>query len=234
MGNIVTTVLIHPLVKELPATFVNNVFSPPAVNGSLWTLRAEFPFYLLVAMLGYFGLLNKKNVLILCMLTICLNLVPFHQLVISQVFELFAYFSTGMVVYVFRNHIPLNRFLAIIAFIVLLIASQYGGFKEIFIICGSYLVFYTAFNTKVKFNNFAKYGDFSYGIYIFAFPIQQTVTNFFGGKMVPMLNFIIAYPITLICAFISWHIIEKRALRFKYSHKKSTTFHKPLDHTVNL
>ncbi|MES2348554.1 MAG: hypothetical protein V4641_13415, partial [Pseudomonadota bacterium] len=63
-------------------------------------------------------------------------------------------------------------------------------------------------------NNFGKYGDFSYGIYIFAFPIQQLLVYYLPGISWAE-NCILSFPITLLFAILSWHFIEKRCLTLK-------------------
>mgnify|MGYP006914780188 FL=1 len=58
-------------------------------------------------------------------------------------------------------------------------------------------------------------GDYSYGTYIYAFPIQQLVAHW--GVRDPFVNIAIALPITLICAVLSWKFIEKPALDLRRS-----------------
>jgi peptidoglycan/LPS O-acetylase OafA/YrhL len=58
-------------------------------------------------------------------------------------------------------------------------------------------------------------GDFSYGTYIYAFPIQQLITMFFGGRMNPYLNMIISIPLIILLAFLSWNFVEKPCLIMK-------------------
>lgn len=62
---------------------------------------------------------------------------------------------------------------------------------------------------------FGRYGDISYGIYIYAFPVQQTVL-WMGGKDLPFAaGLAIASVVTVACAFLSWHLVEHPALRLK-------------------
>ena len=65
-----------------------------------------------------------------------------------------------------------------------------------------------------KLRNFGKYGDFSYGMYVYAFPIQQAVASYFPGIGIRGI-FAYALPITFMLSFISWHIIEKPSLAYK-------------------
>jgi peptidoglycan/LPS O-acetylase OafA/YrhL len=57
-------------------------------------------------------------------------------------------------------------------------------------------------------------GDYSYGLYLYAYPIQQTVVHLIGpGKFFETLGLSL---LAMVCfAVFSWHVIEKRILVFK-------------------
>jgi peptidoglycan/LPS O-acetylase OafA/YrhL len=77
----------------------------------------------------------------------------------------------------------------------------------------AYLLIQLAY-IKGSFVNFGKFGDFSYGIYIYAFPIQQLVINmttkYFVQPFEWWMLFLATFPLTLLCAIASWHLIEKK------------------------
>lgn len=56
--------------------------------------------------------------------------------------------------------------------------------------------------------------DYSYGIYIYAFPIQQTVAKFWPTMPLP-LYLLVTSSATIAMAALSWHWIEKSALGLK-------------------
>ena len=120
-----------------------------------------------------------------------------------------------MVLYLFRKQITLNRWLGALSFIVLILTAKLGYFNQAFAIFGTYFIFYLGYETKLKLHNFGKYGDFSYGIYIYAFPIQQIMSNLFNNGLTPFENFMLSFPPTLILAIASWYLVEKRALAYK-------------------
>ncbi|WP_283746683.1 acyltransferase family protein [Bacillus cereus] len=205
---------------DLPGVFESNSF-PISVNGSLWTLWFEFFFYLIVGLLGGLKLINKKVVLSLFMFCMILSYLYSYiegPLLLNYFFKyinLFVYFSAGMLFYVFRHEVKLNSQLAILSFVILIIGIYLGNFDQFFPLFGAYTLFYISFQKKVVFSNFSKMGDFSYGIYIYAFPIQQTITFYFNNQLKPSDNFWIALPITLVFSIISWYLIEKQALKLK-------------------
>lgn len=196
----------------LPGVFIDNTF-PGTINGSLWSLKFEFLFYMIVAVLGIMKFLNKPIVSIIYILTLALLILNFP---IGERYILtFSFFSAGMLLYIFRNSIPLNGYFAFASFIVLITSLFTGGFIVLFAIFGSYLIIYIALTPKVNLSFISKYGDFSYGLYIYAFPIQQAIVHFSDGQITPITNFVIALPVTFIFAYLSWHLIEKNALKLK-------------------
>jgi peptidoglycan/LPS O-acetylase OafA/YrhL len=204
------TITLYWLQFDLPGVFSANIW-PGAVNGSLWTLWYEFFFYIVVAVLGITRLLDKRIVILGFVLATALDVMGrggFYT-------DLFRYFSAGMVFYLFRKQIKLNIWAALVSFIILAITMKMGHFVYAFSIFGTYLIFYLAFETKLKLHSFGKYGDFSYGIYIYAFPIQQIMTHLFENQLTPWQNFLYSFPFTLLLAIASWYLVEKRALKYK-------------------
>jgi peptidoglycan/LPS O-acetylase OafA/YrhL len=77
-------------------------------------------------------------------------------------------------------------------------------------------VILTFAHTKIPvINKFGIYGDFSYGLYIFAFPVQQIIVMAAGKHLTIFTFFISSFFITLGCAILSWKMIESRVLALK-------------------
>lgn len=77
-----------------------------------------------------------------------------------------------------------------------------------------YIVLYLA-QLKGSINNFSKLGDFSYGIYIYAYPVQQMIINFFGTNISIYKMFIYSFLIVLLLSILSWFLVEEKALKLK-------------------
>jgi peptidoglycan/LPS O-acetylase OafA/YrhL len=120
-----------------------------------------------------------------------------------------------MLFYIFRKNIIHNGWLALCSFIVLALTIKTPYFSYCLATFGSYVIFYLAFQKKLRFNNFGKHGDFSYGMYIYAFLVQQMVAYTSNNHLSTLENFLVAFAITLMFAIVSWHLVEKNALKLK-------------------
>lgn len=211
-------------VYSLPGVFSGLINA--SINGSLWTIGYEFFFYIFVAILGILGFYKYKNSnLILFILFLYLNLYKqnlfvqtftiFKILDLYSLIELGLYFTMGMMVYTYKDKIKLDNNLALISLIGLLLFWYQGNCIIPFVIFGSYLLFYFGFNNRINLSNFSKKGDYSYGMYIYAFPIQQLYIYLFNGRMNSYINFALAFITTLLFAILSWYLIEKPCLKLK-------------------
>lgn len=210
-----TNITLLDFSPSLPGLFEINSYGN-IVNGSLWTLKYEFLAYIIVALMGIMKLLRKKVVIVLFLISFILSYFPLTgSNIINEIPNLFRFFAAGMLLYLYRESVPLKPSYAFVSILLLIFSTYIGLFVEAFIIFGSYLTIYLSYNTKVKIYNFSKYGDVSYGLYIFAFPIQQIVTQMNGGTMNHLVNFTTSAIITLILAFLSWHFVEKNFMKLK-------------------
>ncbi len=132
----------------------------------------------------------------------------------ASLMELSLPFATGMAFHVWRSRIRLHYGIA--AALGLGAAALKGTpvFHEAFALALSYAVFVLAYLPGGAIRRWNGFGDWSYGIYIYAFPAQQLAVHLFG-PMTPAQNIAIAFPVALICAMLSWRWIEKPALALR-------------------
>jgi len=208
----------------LPGTFMDNPW-PRAVNGSLWSLPLEIKMYAALAITWSIAKLFGKNIVKSfawgCIALMVTSLFISLIIIISNTqsnlhFPLIAMFFSGATIQVLKNRIPISSRLFLLVLTALLISTllDRGVFEFAYQLAIPYLVMYLALVPTGAVRHFNKLGDYSYGIYIYAFPIQQALAHYWKGiGSIEMIAF--SFPITLVLAFASWHLIEKRALSFK-------------------
>jgi peptidoglycan/LPS O-acetylase OafA/YrhL len=81
--------------------------------------------------------------------------------------------------------------------------------------CLPYLVLALALAPTPAFTDMARYGDLSYGLYLFGFPIQQLVSSQIGASVQTWQVVLYALPAIVLLAYGSWNLLEKRALALK-------------------
>lgn len=209
------------------------VFDDRSINGSLWTIRYEFLYYLLVMLVGIIGILKDRRIVLgLFILFVVLNYFDFTNDINnvsswsnSRFIWLFSYFSAGVVAYLYREYITLS--LKIFSFVVslLVIASFKGGLNDsMMVFLFAYVVLFLGYYPKLNLSWLTKFGDFSYGIYLWGTIIIRLFVYFFGTTIYPLLLFFGAGCFTYIAGALSWLLIEKRALALKTKTIKFPSF----------
>jgi peptidoglycan/LPS O-acetylase OafA/YrhL len=202
---------------RLPGAFAANPV-PHDANGSLWTLPVELRLYVAVLVAGVAGLLARRVVwlaLLLALLAVfALRPDWFPTPYDSVTKDLVLLFALGSLAYAWRAAIPVS--LAIAAVAVLLVILNPAGLARGLLMLPllAYLVLVAAYHPWLSWPAFNRVGDYSYGVYVYAFPIQQTLIQRIPG-IEPLPLFALALPLTLAAAAISWHCVEAPALGLK-------------------
>lgn len=217
------TLLFH-VSPFLPGVFPH---SPVAYvpNGVLWTIPIELRCYLYLAVLGLLGVLKNKRVLLIVLAVMAVWYYGIHNAEAvfdkthSHLFEVeyATFFFSGTALYYFRNAwAGLANKLTLAAIACLVGVAAYALGHELlcaFLVTPTLVVLFGASRIPVL-CRFGRFGDLSYGTYIYAFPVQQLVIQSFP-KMSYWQHLAIVIPVVFLLAWLSWHLVEKVALRYK-------------------
>ncbi len=216
-----TTTLVTNVAHLLPGAFEGNPWRF-AVNSSLWTLPYELTMYAVLALTWIaVACLHKsasglfERVIVALAAVLMLTYLLLIGIVTSSALRLSAMFFVGSALYVLKDRVPMSgRIFAVV--LAVLIASMFE--KKVFAYCYPlalpYLVFYLAYVPGGIVRSFNRIGDYSYGIYIYAWPVQQMTAALVPGVK-PLEMFVLSYLGTCTLAVASWHLIEKPSLAMK-------------------
>ncbi|MCB9263215.1 MAG: acyltransferase [Flavobacteriales bacterium] len=195
------------------------------INGSLWTLPFEFTMYLFIIPLFVFRKKTKLASIILFFVLIAsiIAILFFEEKVESlhlilsgfHLFDLGCFFLAGS----FWASVEIEKFnhkktMLLAAFVTIIIATYFNFFNEIKYVVLPFLIILLGLIPVRYIKNIGyKLGDLSYGVYIYAYPVQQTLLYFYKLNHVQLMFCTII--ISFILAYFSWHIVEKRALKLK-------------------
>jgi peptidoglycan/LPS O-acetylase OafA/YrhL len=193
---------------------------PGLINASMWSISSEFWCYIAAAVLGITGLLSRRfvavGILLVFLLFDAIAIDTYHVVTgfkVGVFLGMFPFFQMGSLIYLFAKEIPIRHRYAVAAAL-LLIGSLYVPHATIFAfpIFGSYLVMWFAYLPALHPLHLGRWGDFSYGTYLYAYPIQQLFAFYFLRLLNPLLLFAIATPLSILAGFLSWHLVEKHFL----------------------
>jgi peptidoglycan/LPS O-acetylase OafA/YrhL len=220
---LINATMIFDVRYVLPGVFEDNVYRS-AVNGSLWSMPWELRMYVLL--LSVWLLAKRARSLgakVWAQLTVAIWVaaavahaaIYFTTGAVSDPVRLLFMFFTGASYYVARRFIALSGPLAAAAMAALALSlMDRNAFFVTYNVTLGYLLLWLAYVPGGAIRTFNLVGDYSYGTYIYAFPVQQIVSLLLPG--ISATGMIAASgTFTLLLAVISWHLIEDRALSLK-------------------
>ncbi|PSD31864.1 hypothetical protein A7X88_06805 [Stenotrophomonas maltophilia] len=235
----VYNIALYP-VYALPGVFADNPY-PSAVNGSLWSLPVEVSMYLLLPVLATIAAIAKSRTVFVAisLIGVALSLnyllaVPAESQVVwwgtgsRSVADVGPYFFLGAIIAITPMERVLNPGCALflVAIAALFQLPQYWMQQLMLMVVLPYVVLSFSTIATPFISKAGRFGDPSYGIYLYGFPVQQALFAIGGSKMGPLENTALALPIVVALAYLSWHSVEKRALSFKPRKR-------PADESVN-
>jgi peptidoglycan/LPS O-acetylase OafA/YrhL len=206
----------------LPGVFEKNPVDG-VINTNLWTLPAEFYCYLILSLFMVSGLLWKKAV-ISVLFILCSTYLLIHNLVLDKsilngehfhAFFIVYYFIVGVIFFVWRKHIRINIYLFLGA---LCLGAAFLAVRKLTVFSPIFIVYITVAIglCKIPFPHFLRKNDYSYGVYLYGFPICQALyASCPWLSQTPRTFAALALMLTLAFAAFSWHVFELKALSYK-------------------
>jgi peptidoglycan/LPS O-acetylase OafA/YrhL len=200
-----------------------------AVNGSLWSLPWELSMYVALSGLGLLAFTGRRvlgeralrRVLVGIGVTATLGFTIYegfgfpYQFYVAQGLRLTSLFFGGATLLVLSDRVPLSGRLALLA-AVLLVADFLlpRPLMAVYAAALVYLVIWLAYAPGGPLRLYNRVGDFSYGTYVYAFPLGQCVAASIPGASASTI-LLLTLPLTLVLAVPSWYLLEDPLLKRK-------------------
>ena len=208
----------------------------PQLNSAMWTIAYEFRCYVMALLLAEFGVLSRPRLYVAftavvfaasaAMVTVAL---PAELTVITGTVHDSVRFASIFLVgggfYLLRDTMPAYRArtacgcgVATVAALFIPAAAEPG-----LVIAGGYVLFWFALGTSAnRLNAIGQKTDISYGLYLYAWPVQNAVI-WFWADVTPALVTLVSLPIAAALGYVSWTLVESRALTFGRERPKGTS-----------
>ena len=212
-------VFLNFLQPGLPGALEQNAL--PALNGSLWTIKIEVMLYACVPFMVYLARKSHPALMFLVLYLASVAWVYYfrYQYEGAQAAELarqfpgqLAYFCTGALlatVPVLMQHL---RWLALASLIALFAISSPHARLLLDPIAYAVIVIFLS-TSACRDLNLGKFGDVSYGIYLYHFPIAQLLIAKGAFALAPWISLFATVALTWAAAWLSWHYIEQPWLK---------------------
>ncbi len=206
----------------LPGLFAHNPVNG-IVNLNLWTLKPEFYCYLFISLLMFSRLMFSRKYFSLLGLLVLFAAAAYvirgrnlqNFLAVPDWKFLILGFILGCLAYHWNDRIVMTGAGAVIAVLIACVAFAYPPLIMFGLLAVTYLVVYLG-TRKLYLPGFLRNGDYSYGIYLFGFPIQQTLVHFLPSEFTSgLIVLVLGLPLTLAVAMFSWNFVEKPTLKLK-------------------
>ena len=202
----------------LPGVFQDNPVD--WVNISLWTVPYELECYLVLIGIAAIGLARRVGLYIAAFVGVCVIIAAidlmtdYAALAVNRVPPrvLITCFLAGVGFYLIRGRVPVSFPLFIISAVVAYLCTSYPILAYLTPVPIAYMTVYLGL-LNIPRAPVILDGDYSYGMYLYAFPFQQLQVYLFPDNRGWIQNMVFAIPCVIVFAAFSWHVIEKPILQ---------------------
>ena len=204
------------------------------VNGSTWTIPFEMACYVAAAVLGLCGLLRRPLLVLALTLVILFCSLWWPPQSLAHVFQptqtphipyyrwsFLVDFLLGGSFYLYRDRIPHSPWLFALSLALVGLTLFGGPLAGLYFLllptAGFYALFYLAFLPLGRLHAWARHGDLSYGVYLYAYPLQRLLIaeQWRGDHLSPLTLFLAAWVLSCGAAALSWRFVERPFLKLK-------------------
>ena len=234
LGSVVTTLpvteyLTHKDVwsyfKGLAFTYQGGFFLPgvftqnhnQAVNGSIWSVLIEVWLYIILAFFYIFGLIRSRAIFNTIFFALIIILWSDNSYIPASLrsatnLHVCLLFYIGSFLYINKDSVPISPYFMLFSLFLagITIGTEKFAYGYILLL----VTFFCTVSFQKQFSWLDKWGDYSYGVYLYGWPAQQ-LTVWIFPSFSGIQNWLMASAIALFCGVASWHLIEKKALRLK-------------------
>lgn len=202
----------------LPGVFEGNPFRFPM--GTVWTLKYEVLCYAGVLGFGILGLLRSRLAALALVTGLALALSaaaifhPFMSKGTETALRLPLIFAIGGALYVWREEARLSGWVALILVLATFVLAGTPLYRTTLFVASAYGIIWLAFLPRLAALAREPVHDLSYGVYLYGWPIQQSLHALFpqAGSWTLLGP---SLALSLGVALLSWRFVEKPALRIK-------------------
>jgi peptidoglycan/LPS O-acetylase OafA/YrhL len=207
-------------------------------DGALWSLSYELLAYLAIAVLTVTAVLKRApKVMIILLAAFWVYMVHYQlaagtwrgphptgmpitfpllgQLTTDNMLYLGFMFLLGVVAQLYKNRISTHAAVAVAALVVLVASMKIGGFFVFGLPAYGYLVLWTGLRLRGPFQRVGRKHDYSYGLYIYAWPVQDLLAMEHVTRHGLLVYTLLSLLGGLVMAVFSWHLVERPAMMLK-------------------
>ena len=194
------------------------VFDGRMLNAQLWTIPSEFECYLVLMLAAAAGLTGRRRLFAWAVVigSVAMTVFSISAGTLNPYAPLggrvlvFA-FLAGVLLYLYKDFVrhDLSLFAACLVAAAGLLTYQQTSYLAALPV--AYVTVWLGLTRPPK----IKFGDLSYGVFLFHFPILQSLYQSFGGTMPWFMYCAAVVPLSIGIAWISWCIVEQPVLTRK-------------------
>jgi peptidoglycan/LPS O-acetylase OafA/YrhL len=192
------------------------------INGSLWSIACELYCYIFLAALAALELANLRIALTIVLVgTAVFALTLANKISVSGLHLNLLYttpsFFAGVAMYLINERYGLSLKIALACLVAFVLIIPTGYLMVLFPIIMAYPLAYFGQSAQPisLLNQTTRFGDLSYGTYLFGWPVEQVIRSLAETTLSGFGLFLISLPLSLFCGWASWHLVEKRTLAMK-------------------